>query len=405
MKSVIFSPGIPLLQRLTSQDSKDPFSRALDRSLNIKYNRMRSFLRDHQNCLHLYVSELRQFATSPGGLISDEIRAIVWPLLAESLVKDTYAEDDFASSTSGSDSDFESALSTLSDQDDDDPDTPTTDYEIVEPSLAKLKNHVEWNQVELDVSRTLARFPPNISDDHRKDLQKELTPLIVRILWECPQFHYYQGFHDVCLTLVLVLGPKSAERVGRNLAKFGSFKGYLSRTLEDSVLKELGLMYILLWKADPELEKAMRSVQLGALFALSWPLTWFSHALHHYDQIVVCFDLFLAAHPLMPVYLTSAFVLWRGSDLLTRPREMPTYHHFLNIMPDEVPIQALISDAQSLYRMMTPDNLRGPLLQKYQTFLEWRVDRAPLPKTSFRKWLAAGTATAALYLISRYWLF
>lgn len=61
---------------------------------------------------------------------------------------------------------------------------------------------------------------------------------------------------------------------------------YLTKTLEDSVLKELALMYIMLWKEDAELEKSMRSVELGALFALSWPLTWFSHSLHHYEQVV-----------------------------------------------------------------------------------------------------------------------
>lgn len=28
------------------------------------------------------------------------------------------------------------------------------------------------------------------------------------------------------------------------------------------------------------------------------------------------------------------------------------YHHFLNNMPDEIPIEALISDAQALYRFV-----------------------------------------------------
>lgn len=45
----------------------------------------------------------------------------------------------------------------------------------------------------MDVGRTLARFPPNISDNERCSLQEDLTPLIVRILWSCPRFHYYQG--------------------------------------------------------------------------------------------------------------------------------------------------------------------------------------------------------------------
>lgn len=46
----------------------------------------------------------------------------------------------------------------------------------------------------MDVNRTLARFPPNISDNERDTLQKDLTPLIVQILWENPTFSYYQGF-------------------------------------------------------------------------------------------------------------------------------------------------------------------------------------------------------------------
>ena len=384
-------------------DNEDSFSKAFDRSLIAKCNRMRSFLERHKNCLEKHIPDLRQFASSEGGLVTDEIRAVVWPVLAESLVSDVCCDDDFGSSTSASDSDFESALSTLSDEEDD-PTTPTADLEDKVP-LSKLRNHGDWGQVDLDVHRTLARFPPNISDDHRKELQEQLTPLVVRILWECPQFHYYQGFHDVCLTLLLVLGPQLAQRVGCNLAKFGAFREYLSKTLDDTVVKELGLMYIMLWKEDADLEKAMRSVGLGALFALSWPLTWFSHALHHYEQVVVCFDLFLAAHPLMPIYLSSAFVLWRGSSLLTRPQEMPIYHHFLNIMPDEVPIKGLIRDAQALYRMMPPDQLQGPLLDKYHAFLSLRGERKPLPKISFTKWVAAGTATAALYLLSRYWLF
>ncbi|VDM50176.1 unnamed protein product, partial [Toxocara canis] len=60
-------------------------------------------------------------------------------------------------------------------------------------TLSDLKGHGEWNQVEMDVHRTLARFPPNISDTQRTLLQNELTPLIVRILWRSPRFRYYQG--------------------------------------------------------------------------------------------------------------------------------------------------------------------------------------------------------------------
>ncbi|VDM27882.1 unnamed protein product [Toxocara canis] len=162
-------------------------------------------------------------------------------------------------------------------------------------------------------------------------------------------------------------------------------------------------MYVITWKVDAELEKVMRSVELGSLFALSWPLTWFSHALHHYRQIVLCFDLFLASHPLMPVYFTTAVVLWRSASILGASRDMPSLHHLLNVMPDDVPVQALVADAQDLFRMLPPASIRGPLLDDYRRVLKEASVRKPsLPTPSLRAWLVAGTATASIYLLSRY---
>lgn len=45
----------------------------------------------------------------------------------------------------------------------------------------------------MDVNRTLARFPPGISDDERTTVQADLIPLIVRVLSENKKFRYYQG--------------------------------------------------------------------------------------------------------------------------------------------------------------------------------------------------------------------
>lgn len=59
--------------------------------------------------------------------------------------------------------------------------------------MEDLQSHREWQQVQMDVHRTLARFPPDISDEQRRILQEQLTPLIVKILWSHPRFHYYQG--------------------------------------------------------------------------------------------------------------------------------------------------------------------------------------------------------------------
>ncbi|KAL3995277.1 Rab-GTPase-TBC domain family protein [Acanthocheilonema viteae] len=372
---------------------------AVSRTLQIKCNRMRTFIDENHNSLHLHISELRQFASSTGGLVLDEIRALIWPVLASSLVQDSPSDQDTASTIS--DSDFQSAHSDfIYDENSSTVDSATI---LSSPTLEDLQSHREWYQIEMDVKRTLARFPPNISDMERCALQDDLTPLIVKILWSCPQFHYYQGFHDVCLTLLLVLGNKKAEYVGTLLANNGIFRGYLLKKLEDTVLRDLDLMHVLLWKTDEELEKVVRTVELGSLFALSWPLTWFSHVLQHYHQIVLCFDFFLATHSLTPIFLTSAVVLWRSSAILNCSRDMASIHHLLNVMPNDVPIQALIDDARDLFGMFPPSKLRGELMEDYRHLININRMRKPsFPKISLRKWLVAGTATAAIYVLSKY---
>lgn len=388
-----------IIGKKKSKPNENVLKNAVSGTLEIKCNRMRTFIKENQDSLHLHVGQLRHFASSTGGLVLDEIRALVWPVLASSLVQDSFS--DHETSSTFSDSDFESAHSDFMYEEND---SLIDSLAILSsPTLVDLQSHREWNQVQMDVQRTLARFPPNISDKERCSLQENLTPLIVKILWSCPRFHYYQGFHDVCLTLLLVLGYEKAELVGTLLANNGIFKGYLLRTLEDTVLRDLDLMHVLLWKVDEELEEVVRAVQLGSLFALSWPLTWFSHALHHYHQIVLCFDFFLATHALTPIFLTSAVVLWRSNAILSCPRDMASIHHLLNVMPKDIPVQALINDAQDLFRIYPPSRLRGPLMENYRHLKNTiRIQKPSLPKTSLQKWLVAGTATAAIYVLSRY---
>ncbi|MFH4975899.1 hypothetical protein AB6A40_002608 [Gnathostoma spinigerum] len=389
----------------------NPLPIAIDRMLRTKCHRMLQFIKAHEDSLSSEIVQLREFACTPGGLVLDEIRSIVWPILASSLLKDNLTEEQHEDEeTAGSESDFESALSMFTldegggkENDENSSDCSNILSVIGGPSLDDLKSHKQWNQVELDVQRTLARFPPNISDEHRHDLQMELTPLIVRILWDSPRFNYYQGFHDVCLTLLLAVGAEKAEKIAHLLAKSGIFNRYLLHSLEDTVLRDLDMMYVILWKNDPELENRMRSLEVGSLFALSWPLTWFSHSFHHYHQIVLCFDLFFSTHPLMPVYLTSAVVLWRSSSVLSVSQDMPTVHHLLNIVPDELPVYALIADAQDLFRLLPPSLVRKKFMDDYRKVLQSKgTRRSTLPVTSLRAWLIAGTATAAIYMLSKY---
>ncbi|CAI5441923.1 unnamed protein product [Caenorhabditis angaria] len=365
-----------------------PLARAKFTALRHKREAIDRFLKKHKNeNLAIYIEELRDFAISPGGLVDDEFRAIIWPILSSNLVNN----DDLDDVSSSYDSDFESAQSDFDE-------TPVQDqFHEVELTREDLMNHKEWHQVELDVNRTLARFPPNITDVHREILQNELIPMIVRVLSANPRFNYYQGFHDICLTVLLVCGLKDALPVCINLAKNGSFNNYLLKTLEKSVVRELDLLYVILSRVEPQLEKVMRSVELGTMFALSWPLTWFSHSLQKYQQIVRFFDCLLASSPLLPIYLSSAIVVYRRASILSCEREMPFIHRLLTEMPRELPIDAIIKDAVYLSKLIPPCLLKTRYLNEYRKFVSKppRTSVKAIPRYALQFMFVAGTVGAA----------
>jgi hypothetical protein len=65
------------------------------------------------------------------------------------------------------------------------------------PKLDDLKTHPEYNQVVLDVNRSLKRFPPGIPYEQRVALQDQLTILILRVIMKYPHLKYYQVFDCV----------------------------------------------------------------------------------------------------------------------------------------------------------------------------------------------------------------
>lgn len=47
---------------------------------------------------------------------------------------------------------------------------------------------------------------PGMSDEQRAEVQEQLVRVIVRLLSAHRGIHYYQGFHDIVVTFLLVLG-------------------------------------------------------------------------------------------------------------------------------------------------------------------------------------------------------
>ena len=51
------------------------------------------------------------------------------------------------------------------------------------------------------------------TEDQVANMQEDMTHLILRLLQENPDIHYYQGLHDIVVTLLIEVGPRTAYAI------------------------------------------------------------------------------------------------------------------------------------------------------------------------------------------------
>ncbi|KAJ8303015.1 hypothetical protein KUTeg_019411 [Tegillarca granosa] len=231
-------------------------------------------------------AKLKEFAISRGGLLNDEIRKQAWPKLLNVNVDDIPKK----------------------------------------PDAEVLKGHRDYNQVVLDVNRTLKRFPP--------------VDLIMRVLVNRPELHYYQGYHDICVTFLLVVGEDLAFALVDTLS-LNHLRDFMDSNM-DRTKHMLNYLYPII---------------VGTVFCLSWLITWYGHVLNDLRHIVRLYDFFIACHPLMPIYLAAAIVLYREEEILSNECEMCVLHGLLSKIPDNLPFEQLISKAGDLFLQYPPPDL------------------------------------------------
>lgn len=257
----------------------------------------------------------QKLAIEKYGLVGDDLRAVIWPLLL------------------GLD--------------------PNPDEKIM--SLDELANHNEYNQVKLDVDRSLKRFPPGIPYKQRVALQDQLTVLILRVIMKYPNLNYYQGYHDVAITFLLVVKQAVAFRIMEKLST-----EHLRECMEPTMEKtshRLNYIYAILYKADPELHDFMDEAGVGTMFALPWYLTWFGHSLNQYRDVVRLYDFFLASPPLMPLYVATSLVIQRRMDIFAQDCDMASIHCVLSQIPDDLDFEVILENALKYFKKYPPEKL------------------------------------------------
>lgn len=192
------------------------------------------------------------------------------------------------------------------------------------PSLNEFQNHHEYNQVVLDVNRSLKRFPPGIPYKQRIALQDQLTVLILRVIKKYPNLRYYQGYHDVAVTFLLVAGEEVAYAIMDKLSTT-HFSECMQETME-ATQKRLMFIWPVIKFENAELYEFLQSSSVGTLFSLPWYLTWFGHSLNSYKTVVRLYDYFLASPIYTPIFLTAAILLHRCKEILEEDCDMAAVH-------------------------------------------------------------------------------
>ncbi|XP_030913891.1 TBC1 domain family member 20 isoform X3 [Geospiza fortis] len=284
-------------------------------------------------------------AISEGGLLTDEIRRKVWPKL----------------------------LSVNTD------DLPPL------PARKELReDNKDYQQVLLDVRRSLRRFPPGMPDDQREGLQEELIDIILHVLQRNPQLHYYQGYHDIVVTFLLVVGDRLATALVEKLSTH-HLRDFMDSTM-DNTKHILNYLMPIIDQVNPEVHDFMQSAEVGTIFALSWLITWFGHVLSDFRHVVRLYDFFLACHPLMPIYFAAVIVLHREQEVLDCECDMASVHHLLSQIPQDLPYESLISKAGDLFVQFPPSELAKEAAQAAQaertaasTFKDFELASVQLP--------------------------
>ncbi|XP_051926343.1 TBC1 domain family member 20 isoform X3 [Hippocampus zosterae] len=258
------------------------------------------------------IETLRRAAASKGGLLSNELRRKVWPKLLNINV-----------------------------------------YELpYKPGKAGRENHKDYNQVVLDVSRSTKRFSKGMPSAERAVLQEQLVDIILEVLRCNPQLSYYQGYHDVAVTLLLVVGERMAIAMLHKLSKY-HLRDFMDQTM-DSTKHILNYLMPILEEVDKELHDYMIRAEVGTIFALSWLITWYGHVLSEFKHTLRLYDFFLASHPMMPIYLAATIVLHREQEVKQTECDMAMLHHLLSRIPQDLPYDLLISQSQELFRCYPP---------------------------------------------------
>ena len=339
--------------------------------------------------------KLREVCLTEGGLLNDKIRRQAWPLLVGLNSKKTTDNEGIENhiSKKDSDNDVKAHHPVLDNVEVID---PSTVQRFKNQIMAKS---IDFNQIELDISRCTWHLLNGSQRSRRRQLlhkrrkkmasllkrkQRRLGNLINLVLIQsyditdgsCGFLRYFQGYHDVSCIFLSALGGNSlnhfpslqekdfldsslenetclvtsphvsavdtAESMGLGLTtkvllqvSKTHFRDPLQSNFENLVAALRLILMPLIGCFDSQVHSVLAEVEMEPFFTLSWVITWFSHDVRDTSLVKRLFDVFIASHPLMPIYLSVAMVLHpvNRMEVLSGELDFATIHNILSQLP------------------------------------------------------------------------
>ncbi|KAK3252943.1 hypothetical protein CYMTET_37784 [Cymbomonas tetramitiformis] len=217
--------------------------------------------------------------------------------------------------------------------------------------------HQDAHTIKVDSERSLYAFTSTWTDEARNEKQLVLQRLLNNVVSGQQDVHYYQGLHDIAGVLLLVLGEGVATRAVERLATH-HLRDCTRPNLEP-IMDTLRLMPVLISRADPEVHDFIQASECPNIFAVVWMLTWHSHDLRDLETAARLFDLFIASHPLMPMYIGVAAMLSSRHKILEVECDLGMVHSAISKLPmlGELDTDMVIRKALELYRLHPPRQL------------------------------------------------
>lgn len=196
---------------------------------------------------------------------------------------------------------------------------------------------------------------------NQRKLKAKLAKIIVKLLIKKPGLHYYQGFHDVCLTYMTLLGDEKAFTRLDHLVD-SHFKTFMQPTMNETQ-EFLALIPVIIGLHDRKVQDFLEKAEVGTIFALSWVITWFSHVIQEESDVEMIFNFLEGEDPHMVLYLCASIVIYKRDKLMELEPEMSTVHHYLCQIPrkEKLPLDDLIKKTQTSFNRWSPEVVKQRL--------------------------------------------